>query len=123
MMHSSFDLQLYCNDLAQPWLQVERAWETACQEPLQERICLPEACKPFMAEDNLRPFSIKHAQQQASIVGNLEAEGLLSCLPHAAILEVCVMRHPWSKTCMALSQQVVAREQTSLFLPNPRQPR
>eukprot|EP00192_Tetraselmis_astigmatica_P013497 CAMPEP_0117652996 /NCGR_PEP_ID=MMETSP0804-20121206/2946_1 /TAXON_ID=1074897 /ORGANISM="Tetraselmis astigmatica, Strain CCMP880" /LENGTH=341 /DNA_ID=CAMNT_0005459123 /DNA_START=126 /DNA_END=1151 /DNA_ORIENTATION=+ len=30
---------------------------------------------------------MKHAKQQASIVGNLEAQGLLSCLPEAAVLE------------------------------------
>ena len=41
-----------------------------------------------MTKDGERPFSLKHAQQQASIVGNMQEEGLADRLPSAAILEV-----------------------------------
>jgi hypothetical protein len=41
-----------------------------------------------MAKDGERPFSLKHAQQQASIVGNILEEGLADRLPSAALLEV-----------------------------------
>ena len=41
---------------------------------------MPPEAEPFLlpssATDN-RPFSLKHAQQQASIVGNMQQRGLL----------------------------------------------
>jgi len=68
--------------------KVMSAWSATCESaaPL-ERVCCPPACQPYMVPDSLRPFSIKHAQQQASIVGNMGAEGLLRQLPAATIVE------------------------------------
>ena len=69
--------------------KVVAAWEeTHAKNPPPERICFPAACEPFMAKDGERPFSLKHAQQQASIVGNILEEGLADRLPSAALLEV-----------------------------------
>lgn len=67
--------------------KVEAVWEATCSEPLPERVCCPPACEPYMKPDSLRPFSLKHARQQASIVGNMEAEGLLQLLPSATLIE------------------------------------
>ena len=39
---------------------------------------MPECCQPFLEQTNpLRPFKLRHAQQQASIVGNLLRFGLV----------------------------------------------
>eukprot|EP00951_Prasinocladus_malaysianus_P031069 scaffold295680_cov48-Prasinocladus_malaysianus.AAC.1 len=70
--------------------KVTSAWHSCCSEDLPKRIYEPEACRPFMTVHNQgnRPFSIKHAKQQASIIGNMEAAGMLALLPDAVVIEV-----------------------------------
>jgi tRNA:m4X modification enzyme len=41
------------------------------------RALLPPEAEPYMRPDASRPFSLKHATQQASLVGNLQGAGLL----------------------------------------------
>ena len=39
---------------------------------------MPPECEAQLQPDNERPFSLKHAQQQASIVGHMKRSGLLT---------------------------------------------
>ena len=50
----------------------------ALQEPVQQ--LEPAACQPYLQADNVRPFSMKHAQQQASMVGHMQQAGLLEVM-------------------------------------------
>ena len=49
----------------------------ACTDHKPLQYLEPEACQAYLQPDNLRPFSLKHAQQQASIVGHMQHAGLL----------------------------------------------
>ena len=48
-----------------------------CRLPEHLQQMLPDESRAYMQPDNLRPFSLRHAIQQASIVGNMLAAGLL----------------------------------------------
>ena len=58
-------------------------------ETLQQE--MPASCLQYLEPDNLRPFSLRHATQQASIAGNLRRVGLLQVISHQ-IFSCCV--HP-----------------------------
>jgi hypothetical protein len=59
--------------------RVEAACAALCEpEPLS--LAVPPAAEPFLLPESAtcnRPFSLKHAQQQASIVGNMQQRGLV----------------------------------------------
>lgn len=59
--------------------RVEAVCEQICEaEPLS--VLVPPAAEPLLRPESAtdhRPFSLKHAQQQASIIGNMQAAGLL----------------------------------------------
>lgn len=69
--------------------RVETACEQVCEaEPLS--LALPPEAEPFLAPESAtcnRPFSLKHAQQQASIVGNMKQRGLLAGAAGVAYVE------------------------------------
>ena len=49
----------------------------ACSEQERLQHLAPSACEAYLQPDNERPFSLKHSQQQASIVGHMQQSGLL----------------------------------------------
>eukprot|EP00803_Ostreobium_quekettii_P008942 evm.model.scf_153.7 EVM.evm.TU.scf_153.7 scf_153:76933-82022(-) len=57
--------------------KIEVAYCTWCSGQIPESILLPNNCEPFLKEDHVRPFSLKHAAQQASIIGNMDRLGML----------------------------------------------
>ena len=48
-----------------------------CSGAEELQVLQPASCQEHLQPDNLRPFSLKHAQQQASIVGHMQQAGLL----------------------------------------------
>lgn len=48
-----------------------------CADPEQLQPLSPPECDAYLQPDNIRPFSLKHAKQQASIVGHMREAGLL----------------------------------------------
>ena len=53
----------------------------ACPDLKRLQYLEPKACQAYLQPDNMRPFSLKHAQQQASIVGHMQQAGLLKVKP------------------------------------------
>ncbi len=49
-----------------------------CGSPEEVRPLHPPEAEPYMQPDAARPFSLKHATQQASMVGNMQHAGLLA---------------------------------------------
>ncbi|KAL0025254.1 hypothetical protein WJX77_010713 [Trebouxia sp. C0004] len=67
--------------------RIVNAHQQACSE--QERLhpLTPPECEAYLKPDNERPFSLKHAQQQASIVGHMKQSGLLQNAERHAYIE------------------------------------
>lgn len=78
-----------------------------CAEPEQLQPLSPPECKDYLQPDNIRPFSLKHAKQQASIVGHLKQAGLLQVW-HLAL--------PVQQSVLSPKQQPVTQNAMSCVL-------
>ncbi|GMH33104.1 hypothetical protein BSKO_00938 [Bryopsis sp. KO-2023] len=58
--------------------KVEAVWDRFCSKPLAKNELRPTECEPYMKSDGWRPFSKKHAVQQASLIGNMMEAGMFS---------------------------------------------
>ena len=81
-----------------------------CSDEQPVQYLEPEACQAYLQPDNLRPFSLKHAQQQASIVGHMQQIGLLQVRPalylqNTANLQAELLLLFPSSTCLCTSLQ------------------
>ncbi|PRW32644.1 tRNA:m(4)X modification enzyme TRM13-like protein [Chlorella sorokiniana] len=69
--------------------RIKAACEQICEaEPLS--LLVPPEAEPFLVPESAtcnRPFSLKHAQQQASIVGNMKQQGLLEGAEQTTYIE------------------------------------
>lgn len=62
--------------------KIDKAFIQACGENVEEAVTQPQACRRWLDGDRDRriPYQEKHALQQASLLGNMEAYGLLENL-------------------------------------------
>ncbi|GAB4817542.1 hypothetical protein N2152v2_004588 [Parachlorella kessleri] len=68
--------------------RIDRAHEQLCgPQPEPLHALLPPEAQPFMRPEANRPYSVKHASQQASIIGNMRRAGLLRNLRETVYVE------------------------------------
>lgn len=62
--------------------KIDKAFAQACGEKLEEAIMQPQACRRWLdgERDRRVPYQEKHALQQASLLGNMEAFGLVESI-------------------------------------------
>ncbi|DBA70544.1 TPA: hypothetical protein ACH3X2_011942 [Trebouxia sp. C0005] len=67
--------------------RIVKAHQQACSEQERLQPLTPPECEAYLKPDNERPFSLKHAQQQASIVGHMKQSGLLQNAERCVYIE------------------------------------